>query len=88
MLSPSADLTGSLIDRLDDGVWVLDARDATVIEANPAARRQLGLPAANGTAPEGELDFLDLLVPRSQVERTILCTGSHDLCLDVLNDFL
>ncbi len=31
---------------------------------------------------------IDLLVPRSQVERTILCTGSHDLCLDVLNDFL
>ena len=31
---------------------------------------------------------IDLLVPRSQVERTILCTGSHDLSLDVLNDFL
>ena len=31
---------------------------------------------------------IDLLVPRSQVERTILCTGSYDLCLDVLNDFL
>lgn len=31
---------------------------------------------------------IDLLVPRSQVERTILCTGSHDLSLDVLNDCL
>ena len=89
MLSPSADLTGSLIDRLDDGVWVLDARDATVIEANPAARRQLGLPAANGTAPEGELDFLDLLVPRrtrgewDSILRLVPDDGTHRLTVSL-----
>ena len=31
---------------------------------------------------------IDLLAPQAQVERTILCTGSHDLCLDLLGDFL
>ena len=31
---------------------------------------------------------IDLLAPLPQVERTMLCTGSHDLCLDVLGDFL
>jgi putative molybdopterin biosynthesis protein len=45
-----------------------------------------------GTASEGEMHGrtvdIDLLTPVAEVERTILCTGSHDLCLDVLNDFL
>ncbi len=31
---------------------------------------------------------LELLRPKEQVENTILCTGSHDLCLDLLHDFL
>ena len=55
------------------------------------------LTRANGilridAAFEGEMHGseveIDLLVPLPQVERTLLCTGSHDLCLDVLNDFL
>jgi putative molybdopterin biosynthesis protein len=55
------------------------------------------LTKANGilridAASEGEMHGrevdIDLLAPLPQVERTILCTGSHDLCLDVLNDFL
>lgn len=55
------------------------------------------LTKANGilrikAASEGEMHGkeveIDLLTPLPQVERTILCTGSHDLCLDVLNDFL
>jgi len=45
-----------------------------------------------GAASEGEMHgrdvAIELLVPQPQVERTLLCTGSHDLCLDVLNDFL
>lgn len=59
MLSSSAELTAALIDRLDDGVWVLDAATATVLETNPAARRQLGL-----AATDDEVDLLDLIVPR------------------------
>jgi putative molybdopterin biosynthesis protein len=31
---------------------------------------------------------IDLLSPLFQVERTILCIGSHDLCLDVIGDHL
>jgi len=55
------------------------------------------LTRANGilriaAASEGEMHgkevTIDLLAPLDQVERTLLCTGSHDLCLDVLNDFL
>jgi putative molybdopterin biosynthesis protein len=45
-----------------------------------------------GAASEGEIHGreaeIELLVPRPQAEQTILCTGSHDLCLDVLGDFL
>lgn len=55
------------------------------------------LTKANGilriaAASEGEMHgrevTIDLLAPLAQVERTILCTGSHDLCLDVLGDLL
>ncbi len=55
------------------------------------------LTKANGilriaAASEGEMHgrevTIDLLAPVAQIERTILCTGSHDLCLDVLGDFL
>ena len=45
-----------------------------------------------GAASEGEIHGrevdIELLVPRPQAERTLLCIGSHDLCLDVLGDFL
>lgn len=55
------------------------------------------LTRANGilsidASSEGEIHGrevdIDLLAPLPQVERTMLCTGSHDLCLDVLGDFL
>ncbi|WP_319588947.1 molybdopterin biosynthesis protein [uncultured Desulfobulbus sp.] len=55
------------------------------------------LTRANGilciaAASEGEMHgrevTIELLVPQPQVERTLLCTGSHDLCLDVLGDYL
>lgn len=31
---------------------------------------------------------VELLRPLADIEKTILCTGSHDLCLDVLHNFL
>lgn len=31
---------------------------------------------------------IQLLRPRATIAKTILCTGSHDLCLDLLHDFL
>jgi putative molybdopterin biosynthesis protein len=36
----------------------------------------------------GQSEEIELLMPLPHVERTILCTGSHDLCLDLLNDSL
>ena len=44
--------------------------------------------AASEGEKAGQRMEIDLLVPLPQVERTILCTGSHDLCLDLLNDAL
>lgn len=44
--------------------------------------------AASEGEKQGQAKEIELLIPLSQVERTILCTGSHDLCLDLLNDFL
>ena len=56
----------------------------TLTKANGILRIQA---ASEGEMHGREVD-IDLLVPLPQVKRTILCTGSHDLCLDVLNDFL
>lgn len=56
----------------------------TLTRANAIFR----IPAASeGEVRDREVD-IELLVPRNQVERTLLCTGSHDLCLDVLDDHL
>lgn len=48
----------------------------------------LRIPAASEGEMHGREVAIDLLAPVAQVERTLLCTGSHDLCLDVLGDFL
>jgi diguanylate cyclase (GGDEF)-like protein len=55
VLSSSAELTAALVDRLEDGVWILDGNGAAVLDANPAARRQVG--------PTDRLSFPDLLAP-------------------------
>ncbi len=45
-----------------------------------------------GAASEGESKnnpvTVRLLRPQATIAKTILCTGSHDLCLDLLHDFL
>lgn len=48
----------------------------------------LRIDAASEGEKAGQLMEIDLLLPLPQVERTVLCTGSHDLCLDLLNDAL
>lgn len=48
----------------------------------------LRIDAASEGEKAGQSMEIDLLLPLPQVERTILCTGSHDLCLDLLNDAL
>jgi diguanylate cyclase (GGDEF)-like protein/PAS domain S-box-containing protein len=42
VLEATADLATALLDQLDDGLWVLDPTDATVIDVNPAAAARLG----------------------------------------------
>nr|WP_321468672.1 molybdopterin biosynthesis protein [uncultured Desulfobulbus sp.] len=48
----------------------------------------LRIEAASEGEKAGQAMEIDLLLPLPQIERTILCTGSHDLCLDLLNDSL
>jgi putative molybdopterin biosynthesis protein len=56
----------------------------TLTRANAILR----IDAASEGEKAGQPMELDLLTPLPEVERTILCTGSHDLCLDLLNDYL
>lgn len=57
---------------------------STITRANTILR----IPASSEGETKGEPVDLELLRPLEQVERTILCTGSHDLTLDLLHDFL
>lgn len=56
----------------------------TLTKANGIFR----IPAASEGKKAGSEIQIELISPQEYVERTILCTGSHDLCLDLLNDFL
>jgi len=56
----------------------------TLTRANAILR----IPASSEGVSRGSRVELELLRPRKQIEQTILCTGSHDLCLDLLHDFL
>jgi putative molybdopterin biosynthesis protein len=56
----------------------------TVTRANAILR----IDAGSEGELSGSVQDINLLTPLSQVERTILCTGSHDLSLDILNDQL
>jgi putative molybdopterin biosynthesis protein len=48
----------------------------------------LRIDAQSEGAMGGKEMEVDLLTPVGEVERTILCTGSHDLSLDLINDRL
>lgn len=63
-------------------------KGAGAITTLTRANGMLRIPAAFEGEKQGRLVDIDLLVPQAEVERTILCTGSHDLTLDLLNDYL
>ncbi len=42
MLGSTNDLAAALLDHLEDGVWVLDPQDATIIDVNPVAAGRVG----------------------------------------------
>jgi putative molybdopterin biosynthesis protein len=63
-------------------------KGAGAITTLTRANGMLRIAAGSEGEKAGRPVTIELLVPREQVERTILCTGSHDLCLDLLNDLL
>lgn len=75
--------------RIDDHfVTVPLKKGAGAITTLTRANSILRIPAASeGLAKNSEVQ-VELLRPRGQIEKTILCTGSHDLLLDLLHDFL
>jgi putative molybdopterin biosynthesis protein len=56
----------------------------TITRANSIFR----IPAHSEGETKGSEVGLELLRPKQQIINTILCTGSHDLTLDLLHDFL
>ena len=63
-------------------------KGAGAITTLTKANGMLRIEAAAEGIKQGRDVSITLLAPQPQVERTILCTGSHDLCLDLLNDCL
>jgi putative molybdopterin biosynthesis protein len=78
-------ITGKLDDRF---VCVPLKKGAGAISTITRANTILRIPAFSEGETRGSTVQLELLRPLDQIERTILCTGSHDLTLDLLHDFL
>lgn len=74
--------------RGEDYLAVPLKKGAGAITTLTKANGMLRIDAASEGVKQGREVEIDLLIPRQQVEQTILCTGSHDLCLDLLNDGL
>lgn len=78
-------ITGRIGDHL---VSVPLKKGAGAITTLTRANSILRILASSEGETRGSNIELELLRPRQQIENTILCTGSHDLCLDLLHDFL
>ncbi len=63
-------------------------KGAGAITTLTRANAMLHIDAASEGETRGTAVDIELLKSRQQMEKTILCTGSHDLCLDLLHDFL
>ncbi len=63
-------------------------KGAGAITTLTRANAMLRIPASSEGETRGSGVKIELLRPLEQIEKTILCTGSHDLCLDLLHDFL
>ncbi|MDW7773805.1 MAG: molybdopterin biosynthesis protein [Desulfobulbaceae bacterium] len=63
-------------------------KGAGAITTITRANSMLRIPASSEGASQGGTFELELLRAPAEIERTILCTGSHDLTLDILQDFL
>ena len=75
--------------RIDDHfVTVPVKKGAGAITTVTRANSMLRIPAPSEGGSKNSTVDIELLRPLSQVEKTILCTGSHDLTLDIIRDFL
>ena len=63
-------------------------KGAGAITTLTRANSMLTIGAASEGESKGSLVNIQLLRPPATIAKTILCTGSHDLCLDLLHDFL
>ena len=63
-------------------------KGAGAITTMTRANAMLRIPAHSEGISAGQKIEIELLRPRSQIEKTILCIGSHDLSLDIIHDFL
>ncbi|PIE57357.1 MAG: molybdopterin biosynthesis protein [Desulfobulbus propionicus] len=52
------------------------------------ANSMLRIPASSEGERQNSRLPIELLTSRAEIEKTLLCTGSHDLSLDILHDFL
>ncbi len=75
--------------RIDDHFVTLPLKKgAGAITTLTRANSMLKIDASSEGETKGSEVAVELLRPKSVIERTILCTGSHDLCLDLIHDFL
>ena len=78
-------ITGRLGDRF---VSVPLKKGAGAISTITRANTMLRIPASSEGESRRTIVQLELLRSIEIIERTILCTGSHDMTLDLLHDFL
>ncbi len=78
-------ITGKINDKF---VAIPVKKGAGAITTLTRANAMLRIPASSEGVSRGEEVEIELIRPLAQIERTILCTGSHDLALDILHDFL
>lgn len=63
-------------------------KGAGAITTLTRANAMLRIDAASEGEKQGRTLPVTLLAPQDEIKRTLLCTGSHDPCLELLNDFL
>lgn len=78
-------ITGRINDHF---VAVSLKKGAGAITTLTRANSMLRIAASSEGETKGSEVDIELLRPLPEIEKTILCTGSHDLCLDLLHDFL
>ncbi len=72
----------------DEFVTLPLKKGAGAITTLTRANSMLRIPGSSEGESRASRVTVELLRPLAEIEKTILCTGSHDLCLDLLHDFL